>query len=81
MQQVILVWPEQGLSGAVAGRKLVPMRVNVMVEFQATLRFPPAPKLDVLGKLDPGRATPAELRGQEIFFGKGQCGICHALHR
>ena len=35
------------------------------------------PKLDVLGKLDPGKATPAELRGQEIFFGKGQCGICH----
>jgi cytochrome c peroxidase len=48
-----------------------------MAEFQAMLGFPPAPKLDVLGKLDPGKATPAELRGQEIFFGKGQCGICH----
>jgi cytochrome c peroxidase len=53
-------------------------QVNVMAEFQAMLGFPPAPKLDVLGKLDPGKATPAELRGQEIFFGKGQCGICHA---
>ena len=39
--------------------------------------FPPAPKLDLFGKLDPARATPAELRGQEIFFGKGQCVSCH----
>src|SRR5216683_6701473 len=53
-------------------------QVNVMAEFQEMLGFPPAPKLDVLGKLDPGKATPAELRGQEIFFGKGQCGACHA---
>jgi len=53
-------------------------QVNVMAEFQEMLGFPPAPKLDVLGKLDPGKATPAELRGQEIFFGKGQCGTCHA---
>src|SRR5260370_8594090 len=53
-------------------------QVNVMAEFQEMLGFPPAPKLDVLGKLDPGKATPAELRGQEIFFGNGQCGTCHA---
>jgi cytochrome c peroxidase len=53
-------------------------QVNVMAEFQEMLGFPPAPKLDVLGKLDPGKAAPAELRGQEIFFGKGQCGTCHA---
>src|SRR2546425_840084 len=26
----------------------------------------------------PSKATPAELRGQDIFFGKGQCGTCHA---
>src|ERR1700726_528293 len=52
-------------------------QVNVMAEFQAMLGVPPAPKLDVLGKLDPGKATPDELRGQEIFFGKGQCGACH----
>ncbi|MGH9360886.1 MAG: cytochrome B6, partial [Thermoanaerobaculia bacterium] len=29
------------------------------------------------GRLDPAKATPAELRGQEIFFGKGQCAVCH----
>src|SRR5580692_2603870 len=53
-------------------------QVNLMAEFQEELGFPPAPKLDVFGKLDPSKATPAELHGQEIFFGKGQCGSCHA---
>jgi len=53
-------------------------QVNLMAEFQEELGFPPAPKLDVFGKLDPSKATPAELRGQGIFFGKGQCGVCHA---
>jgi cytochrome c peroxidase len=52
-------------------------QVHFMAEFQALLDFPPAPKLDVLGKLDPARATAAEMRGQEIFNGKGQCGTCH----
>jgi cytochrome c peroxidase len=41
------------------------------------LDFPPTPKLDVFGKLDPAKATPAEMRGQGIFFGKGQCVSCH----
>jgi cytochrome c peroxidase len=53
-------------------------QVNLMAELQEELGFPPAPKLDVFGKLDPSKATPAELHGQEIFFGKGQCGVCHA---
>ncbi len=53
-------------------------QVNLMAEFKEELGFPPAPKLDVFGKLDPSKATQAELRGQEIFFGKGQCGACHA---
>jgi hypothetical protein len=35
------------------------------------LDFPPAPKLDIFGKLDPAKATAAELRGQNVFFGKG----------
>jgi cytochrome c peroxidase len=52
-------------------------QVHFMAEFQEILDFPPAPKLDLLGKLDPAKATPAELRGQEIFFGKGQCAACH----
>jgi cytochrome c peroxidase len=53
-------------------------QVHFMAEFQALLDFPPAPKLDLFGKLDPGKATAAELRGQEVFFGKGQCSACHA---
>ncbi|MEN6557677.1 MAG: cytochrome B6 [Thermoguttaceae bacterium] len=52
-------------------------QVHFMAEFQAILDFPPAPKLTVLGMLDPQKATKAELRGQEVFFGKGQCAVCH----
>lgn len=51
--------------------------VHNMAELQALLDFPPAPKLDVFGKLDQTKATAAELRGQEVFFGKGQCASCH----
>jgi cytochrome c peroxidase len=52
-------------------------QVHFMAEFQALLDFPPAPKLNVFGKLDPKKATEAELRGQELFFGKAQCAVCH----
>ncbi len=52
-------------------------QVHFMAEFQALLDFPPAPKLTVLGKLDPAKATEAEVRGQELFFGKAECGSCH----
>jgi cytochrome c peroxidase len=52
-------------------------QVHFMAEFQALLDFPPAPKLDLFGKLDPAKATADELRGQEVFFGKGQCSVCH----
>ena len=52
-------------------------QVHFMAEFQEILDFPPAPKLNVLGKLDEQQATKAELRGQELFFGKAQCATCH----
>lgn len=52
-------------------------QVHFMAEFQALLDFPPAPKLNIFGKLDPGKATKAELSGQEVFFGKGACAACH----
>ncbi|WLQ15129.1 cytochrome B6 [Hahella aquimaris] len=52
-------------------------QVHFMGEFQALLDFPPAPKLDLFGKLNPDKATESEIRGQEIFFGKGQCAACH----
>jgi cytochrome c peroxidase len=52
-------------------------QVQDMSEFQELLDFPPAPKLTVFGRLDPARATEAELRGEAVFFGKGQCATCH----
>ncbi len=52
-------------------------QVHCMAEFIALLDFPPAPKLTILGKLDPTQATESELRGEEIFSGKGQCAVCH----
>ena len=53
-------------------------QVHFMAEFQDLLDFPPAPKLDVLGRLDPSKASEGELRGEKIFNGKGQCSVCHA---
>src|SRR5450631_4480849 len=52
-------------------------QVHFMAEFQALLDFPPAPKLNVFGKLSSTKASESEMRGQEIFFGKGQCATCH----
>jgi cytochrome c peroxidase len=54
-------------------------QVQVMAEFQKLLDFPPAPKLDLDGKLDPAKASKAELRGEKLFFGKAQCSTCHTL--
>ncbi len=52
-------------------------QVHEMSEFQEILDFPPAPKLNVYGRLDRKKATEAEIRGEEIFFGKGNCSSCH----
>jgi len=52
-------------------------QVHFMAEVQELFDFPPAPKLDVFGKLDPTKATESELRGQEVFFNKGRCAECH----
>lgn len=51
--------------------------VHAMAEFQELLDFPPAPKLDVFGRLDKRLATESELRGEQIFYGKGRCAECH----
>src|SRR5450759_4462344 len=52
-------------------------QVHFMAEFQEILDFPPAPKLNVFGVLDPSRATPAELKGEALFSGKARCAVCH----
>ncbi len=52
-------------------------QVVMMAQMQNIFDFPPAPKLDVFGKLIPEKATEQEKIGQEIFFGKGRCAECH----
>jgi len=52
-------------------------QVHAMAEFQEILDFPPAPKLDIYGRLIKEKATPSELKGEELFFGKAKCAQCH----
>jgi cytochrome c peroxidase len=49
-----------------------------MAQMQNIIDFPPTPKLDMFGRLDPSKATPQELNGEKVFFGKGRCAQCHA---
>lgn len=53
-------------------------QVHSMAELEDILDFPPAPKLGWDGRLDSSKATPAEMRGEGVFFGKGECGSCHS---
>jgi cytochrome c peroxidase len=53
------------------------IHVSHMAQLQNMLDFPPAPKLDLTGRLDPQKASEAELRGEKVFYGKGKCGSCH----
>ena len=52
-------------------------QVHFMAELMAILDFPPAPKLDLFGKLDPKKATRTEIAGQNVFVGHGRCVECH----
>jgi cytochrome c peroxidase len=52
-------------------------QVHFMAEFMSILDFPPAPKLNLFGQLDPNKATEAEMRGEKVFLGKGRCAVCH----
>ncbi len=52
-------------------------QVAMMAQMQNLFDFPPAPKLNEFGRLDPAKATPMELKGEKIFFGKAACGACH----
>jgi cytochrome c peroxidase len=52
-------------------------QVALMAQMQNIVDFPPAPKLDAFGRLDPTKATEQELLGEKVFFGKGRCVECH----
>jgi cytochrome c peroxidase len=54
-----------------------PNQVAMMAQMQNIIDFPPAPKLDPLGRLDPRKATEQELAGEQVFMGKGRCAQCH----
>jgi cytochrome c peroxidase len=53
------------------------IQVSHMAQTQNMFDFPPAPKLDVEGRLDPAKATESERRGEALFFGKARCASCH----
>lgn len=53
------------------------VRVSHMAQLQNMLDFPPAPKLNPVGRLDPTKANDSERRGETLFHGKGQCAACH----
>jgi cytochrome c peroxidase len=52
-------------------------QVPMMAQMQNIIDFPPAPKLDPTGRLDPSKATQEELAGEAVFMGKGRCAECH----
>ncbi|SFL15201.1 cytochrome c peroxidase [Mesorhizobium albiziae] len=54
-----------------------PNQVAMMAQMQNIIDFPPAPKLDLFGRLDPSQASEQELRGEQVFMGKGRCAECH----
>ncbi len=52
-------------------------QVAMMAQMQNIVDFPPAPKLDPMGRLDPSKASEVELAGERVFMGKGRCAECH----
>ncbi len=48
-----------------------------MAQMQNLFDFPPAPKMTVLGRLNPKLSSESELRGETLFLGKAQCSVCH----
>jgi cytochrome c peroxidase len=68
---------DPGMQQAIGPRAAKREVTNRMGDFNSILDYPPAPKLDPLGKLRPSLASEAELRGEAIFHGKGKCAQCH----
>src|SRR5690606_19760355 len=52
-------------------------QVAMMAQMQNMFDFPPAPKLDRFGRLVKEQASELEIKGEEIFHGKGRCAECH----
>ena len=56
-------------------RRFTREEVAAMAAIQSMIAFPPAPKLDIRGRLNPDKATESELRGERIFT--MSCAACH----
>ena len=68
---------DTAMLAAIGGRTLDKSQTNHMGDFNSIIDFPPAPKLDVLNRLYPGKSSEAELRGEKLFNGKALCASCH----
>ena len=53
------------------------IQVSHMAQLQNMLDFPPAPKLTATGALDRSKATSSEALGEQLFYGKAKCAVCH----
>ena len=69
---------DPGMQQAIGPRAQKREVTNRMGDFNAMLDFPPAPKLNPLGKLYKDKATEEEFLGEKLFFGKAQCSSCHS---
>ena len=56
-------------------RRFTREEIAAMSAMQNMIAFPPAPKLDIQGRLNPKKATESELRGEKIFT--MACASCH----
>ena len=56
-------------------RRFTREEIAAMAAMQNMIAFPPAPKLDIQGRLNPSKATESELRGEKLF--KMACASCH----
>ena len=56
-------------------RRFTREEIAAMAAMQNMIAFPPAPKLNVHGRLDAAKATDSELRGEKLF--DTACSSCH----
>jgi len=69
---------DPGMQQSIGARAQKRAVTNRMGDFNSILDFPPAPKLNPMGKLYKDKASESELRGEKLFFGKAQCASCHS---
>lgn len=68
---------DPGMQQAIGPRGAQRQVTNRMGDFNSILDVPPAPKLGPAMRLIRSKATPQELRGEELFHGKALCSECH----